>query len=84
MANVDDVLAALHSGQPLPADDRVWVLVEVDPKTGARSWTTHNLSAGVASEVLFTASVDLHTRAVQEAQAAAAATPAPRGAPALA
>ncbi len=75
MATVDDVLIALQQKQQPPADDRVWVLVEIDPKTGARSWTTHNLAATAASEVLFSLSLDLHTRSVQDEQNA---QPAPR------
>ncbi len=72
MALVDDVLIALKTGQPVPTDDRVWVLVEIDPKTGARTWTIHGLSAAAASEAIYSTSLDLHDRARAEAQAAAA------------
>ncbi len=68
MATIDEVLAALKTQQTLPADERVWILVELDPRTGARSWTTHNLAAAAASEILFSVSLDLHDRVRQEAQ----------------
>ncbi len=74
MATIDEVLAALKTQQTLPADERVWILVELDPRTGARSWTTHNLAAAAASEVLFSVSLDLHDRARQE-QASAPRAP---------
>jgi hypothetical protein len=74
MATVDEVLAALRNNQTPPTDDRVWILVEIDPRTGARSWTTHNLAAAAAGEVLFSVSLDLHDRARQE-QASAPRAP---------
>ncbi len=50
MATIDEVLAALKTQQTLPADERAWILVELDPKTGARSWTTHNLAAAARDQ----------------------------------
>lgn len=76
MALVDDVLLALRNNQPPPTDDRVWVLVEIDPKTGDRRWATHNLGPAAASEALFSTSLDLHARGRENAQAAATQPPA--------
>ncbi len=77
MATIDDVLIALRNNQPPPADERVWVLAEVNPQTKKWDWTTHNIAAAEASPAMFSVALSLHDRAVQlEQQAVQAATPA--------
>ncbi len=79
MALVDDVLLALRNGQPSPADDRVWVLAEVNPVTKKWDWAVHNIAPAEASSAMFSVALSLHDRArEQEAQAAAPAAAPPR------
>ncbi len=62
-ASIDAVVVALLNRQTPPADERRWVLVELNPDTAARRWTTNNLTHFAASEALFSISLELHARA---------------------
>ena len=84
MALVDDVLLALRNAQPVPADDRVWVLAEVNPDTNKWDWAVHNVTPGDASSAMFSVALSLHDRAVQQEQAAQRAAQATAAANAVA
>ncbi len=56
MADIDQVLQAQRAGQPTPADQRQWIVIEV--LSGRVNWTVHNLPLDEAFKLLQFAALD--------------------------